>query len=215
MKAMLLAAGLGSRMGELTRKTPKPLLQIGRQSLIEHQLEKIQESGIDNVIINVSHLGEQIQSHLQDSHSHLKFSVEHKPLETAGGIIKALPLLGDTFLVSNSDIWCDHPLTKPTMGSKRAHLILVPNPEHNHRGDFHFQHGQLHTSKGPKYTYSGIAWYRAEFFRGLKTGKQALGPLLRKAISKKQVSAEVYTGTWIDVGTPERLNQVRAMVSSD
>lgn len=214
MKAMLLAAGLGSRMGKLTSKTPKPLLTIGRQTLIKHQLDILQEAGINNVVINVSHLGKQIQAHLQDSQLQLKFSVEHKPLETAGGIIKALPLLGDTFLVRNSDIWCDHPLTRPRMGSKLAHLIMAPNPIHNSSGDFHYKPGQLDIKNGPKYTYSGIGWYRAEFFRGLKTGKQALGPLLRAAIAKKQVSAEVYEGTWIDVGTPERLAEVRAMVKT-
>ena len=214
MKAMLLAAGLGSRMGQLTNETPKPLLRIGRQSLIEHQLEKLSDSGINQIVINVSYLGDQIQSHLKTSHLDLKFSVEYKPLETAGGIIKALPILGDTFLVRNSDIWCDHRLKKPRMGSKLVHLIMVPNPEHNPEGDFHFEHGKLHTRKGTRYTYSGIGWYKTDFFRGLKPGKRALGQLLRKAIAKNQVSAEVYTGTWIDVGTPERLNQVRAMVKN-
>jgi len=215
MKAMLLAAGLGSRMGRLTNKTPKPLLRIGHQSLIEHQLEKLSDSGVHQIVINVSYLGEQIQTHLKTSNFYLKYSVEYKPLETAGGIIKALPILGDTFLVRNSDIWCDPRLKTPRLGPKLAHLILVPNPEHNPEGDFHFQDGKLHTRKGTRYTYSGIGWYKAEFFRRLKPGKRALGPLLRNAIAKNQVSAEVYTGTWIDVGTPERLNQVRAMVETN
>lgn len=214
MKAMILAAGRGERMRPLTDLTPKPLLKIGGKPLIEHQINRLRQAGYRDIIINTAWLGEQIRQALGDGRRYqvnIRYSDEGKTaLETGGGIFKALPLLGDGhFLVINSDIWCDHPLTAPTFQNDYlAHLVLVDNPPHNNRGDFSLEHGMVRNTS-PQLTFSGIGWYHADLFTDCQPGKFPLAPLLRKAADENRVSGEHYQGMWLDIGTPERLQQIR------
>jgi len=117
MKAMILAAGRGERMRPLTDDTPKPLLRIGGQTLIEHHIHALAQAGFTELVINHAHLGEQIVAALGDGNAYgveIRYSAEAPPaLETGGGIFNALPLLGDDpFLVLNADIWTDFPLAE-------------------------------------------------------------------------------------------------------
>ena len=229
MRAMILAAGLGERMRPLTDHTPKPLLQVGGKPLIEHHLVKLAGSGITEVVINVSHLAQQVIDFCGDGKPWgltISYSPEDSPLETAGGIQRALPLLGDApFLVVNGDVWIDYPferLVGRDLGAgTQAHLVLVDNPPHHPLGDFHLDSAGVMALRGPEepgYTYAGLGIYAPAFFDGLAPGKTPLRPLLDRAIPAHRVSGEYHGGDWEDVGTPERLaaldTRVRATLSS-
>ena len=218
MKAMLLAAGRGERMRPLTDDTPKPLLRIGGQMLIEHHIHALAQAGITELVINHAHLGEQIVSALGDGDAY-GVSIRYSPetgsaLETGGGIFNALPLLGEQpFLVVNADIWTDFAFdTLPESPDGLAHLVMVGNPAHHPDGDFSLSNDRL-SQRGPAMlTFSGIGVYRPAFFAGCAAGVFPLGPLLRAAMDTDQVSGEHYTGRWFDIGTPERLAAVNDVV---
>ena len=216
---MLLAAGLGERLRPLTIETPKPLVQVGGKPIIEHHLEKLHAAGYSEIIINVSYLAQKIKNYLGDGQKYnvkIIYSDEGTtPLDTAGGIIHALPFLGeDPFLVMNSDIWCDHSLSFANLSSnKLAHLVLIDNPSHNSKGDFAYEYGKIYNSGKNFLTFSGIGIYRPELFINLPKTKSALAPILRTAIEDENVSAEYFTGNWFDIGTPERLKETNIFLS--
>jgi MurNAc alpha-1-phosphate uridylyltransferase len=222
MKAMILAAGKGERMRPLTETTPKPLLMVGGKRLIEYHLERLARHGFQDIVINTGWLGDQIPDTLGDGSAYgldIHYSHERpEPLETAGGIAHALHLLGpEPFLVINGDIWCDYePEADLDPGDMNAHLILVNNPEHNPAGDFALDHGQVHNEGKERCTFSGIAYYRPEFFKGLNTNQPlALAPILRKAADEGLVSGKKYEGTWLDIGTPQRLQELDIVLSGE
>lgn len=216
MKAMILAAGLGTRMRPLTNYTPKPLLLVGNKPLIEWQIDRLVAAGINEIIINIAHLGWQLPETLGNGERwgiQIRYSDEQKEgaLETAGGIIKALKLLGtQPFLVVNGDIWCDFDFKGLSLKSNNlAHLILVPNPPHHPQGDFGLVNERvLNQSTSPLYTFSGIGLYSPMLFANLPQGKRPLAPLLRAAMSQNRVSGQLYQGDWRDIGTPERLHEL-------
>lgn len=220
MKAMLLAAGKGTRMLPLTATTPKPLLKAGGRTLIEHQIRKLAGAGFTELVINHAWLGAQIEQALSDGHAHgvrIRWSREGEPLETAGGIVRALPLLGtEPFAVVNTDIWTDFPfatLKTALAAGDLVHLVLVPNPEHHPRGDFGLFGQRLDLAQAPeaqRYTYSGIAVFDPQLFSGMDDGKAPLLPLLQKAIGLGRASGQYFNGDWLDVGTPERLAELDA-----
>ena len=216
MRAMLLAAGRGERMGAFTAATPKPLLEIAGRPLIEHHLIRLRAAGISEVVINVSYLGEQIEARLGDGSRFdvaLHFSREPgEPLETGGGIRRALTMLGpEPFLVVNSDVWSDFDYRRlPESPAGLAHLVLVPNPAHHPLGDFALDGGRVHAEGAPRHTFSGIAVYRPELFVGLQEGRFPLAPILRAACAQGRVTGMLFEGLWIDVGTPDRLSRADA-----
>jgi MurNAc alpha-1-phosphate uridylyltransferase len=225
VKAMVLAAGHGTRMRPLTDHTPKPLLQVGGKPLIVWHIEKLKQAGFQDIVINIAWLGEQIPKALSDGSQfgvNLYYSDEQNEgaLETAGGIVKALPLLTETgdepFLVVNGDVWCDYSITNknPLMEGKLAHLILVNNPEHNPDGDFLLEDGNVKAEGSSKYTFSGIGYYHPDLFNELPHGKRPLAPLLREAMQENKVTGEYYSGDWRDIGTPERLADLDTFLSN-
>jgi MurNAc alpha-1-phosphate uridylyltransferase len=215
MKTIILAAGRGERMQPLTNTTPKPLLKAGDKRLIEYTIDALVQAGLHDLVINHAHLGEQFPAILGDGKRYgatIQYSNEHEGrLETAGGIINALALLGDApFLVVNGDIWTDYPfeqLANKTLNQQtQCHLVLVSNPEHHPNGDFALSSSLLSEEGNPKYTYSGIGIYDPALFKGLPTQAMPLKPILMKAIHAQQASGEIYDGQWSDIGTVERLN---------
>ncbi len=226
MKAMILAAGRGERMRPLTDSCPKPLLKVRGRPLIVWHIINLVRAGITEIIINHAHLGQMIEDVLGDGNqfgARLRYSAEGTALETAGGIARALPLLGPApFVVINGDIWCPHfnfeqvtsvlvdadmwgnayPIDQRDM----AWLYLVKNPPHVPEGDFGLTTFSLNNHGSPRFTFSGIGVYRAEIFDGIVADTPAkLSPLLRAAADRGQVGGELYRGDWTDVGTPERL----------
>ena len=188
--------------------------------LIEYHLLNLVQAGVRDVIINISWLAEQITQTLGDGSAYglsITYSDEgEEALETAGGIIQALPHLGeDPFIVINGDIWCDYDLARlvDMELQHEAHLVLVNNPEHNTEGDFAIEQGMIRNSGELKLTYSGIGVYTPAFFAETTPGKKALAPILRKKCEQDKVSGEVYTGQWVDIGTIERLAQLRSYLS--
>lgn len=215
---MILAAGKGERMRPLTDTAPKPLLKVQDKELIVWHIEKLAKSGFSEIIINIAHLGFMIPQALGDGSRwgvKLIYSDEQicGGLESAGGIIKALPHLSETFLVVNGDIWCDAEFNPSfTLGDNdTAHLVLVANPAHNPNGDFGFSNGRA-VEDGEKLTFSGIGYYKKEFFTGYEVDVLKLAPLLRQAIHEGEVSAELHSGEWVDVGTPQRLEELNLAV---
>lgn len=210
MKAMILAAGLGKRMRPLTDHCPKPLLPVAGKPLIVHHLERLRDAGIHEVVINISYRAEQIIDALGDGSAYgvcIHWSHETTPLETGGGILKALPLLGEApFLLINGDVWCDAlPACQALKETDLAHLVLVDNPRHHPHGDFGFNAGRVNQTDTPRLTYAGISIIHPKLLAEQTGGAFALAPLLRAAIDDNQVSGEYFTGYWVDVGTPERL----------
>ena len=225
MKAMILAAGRGERLRPLTDTTPKPLLQAGPKRLIEHLIDSLVQAGFNDLVINYAHLGEQYPDALGDG-SRYNARIQYSPeldggLETAGGIINALPMLGDTpFLVVNGDIWTDfdfRTLSPVKLAEdKLCHLVLVDNPPHNPDGDFALDEaGNIHSKEDQKWTFSGIGIYRPEMFTGLTNEKRALKPLFDQAIADQRISGEVFHGQWSDIGTVERLEALEKALLLD
>ena len=219
MKAMILAAGKGERLRPLTLHTPKPLIRAGGVPLIEYHLRALAAAGFTDIVINHAWLGQQIEDHLGDGSRFgvtIQYSAEGEPLETGGGIFKALPLLGDNpFAVVNGDIWTDYDfagLRQPLTGL--AHLVLVDNPAHHPGGDFDLQGAQvLDAVPGvDALTYSGIAVLSPALFKGAAPCAFKLAPLLRTAMADGQVTGERLQGHWVDVGTHERLAEVESLI---
>jgi MurNAc alpha-1-phosphate uridylyltransferase len=217
MKAMILAAGRGERMGALTAHEPKPLLAVGNSTLIERHLAKLAAAGFRDVVINLSYLGARIRERLGDGARFglaIAYSEEGEPpLETAGGIVRALPLLGaERFLLVNSDVYTDLDLRAFASGALASTLLLVPNPAHNARGDFGLDERGQTTADEPKLTYGGVAVLETRLFADLTPGRRPLKPVLDGAIARGALRGQFYDGVWIDVGTPERLEEARRSV---
>jgi MurNAc alpha-1-phosphate uridylyltransferase len=214
MKAMILAAGRGERMRPLTDHTPKPLLQVAGKPLIVHTINQLVAAGFNDIVINHAHLGYQIEAALGDGRefgTHIAYSPESEALETAGGIINALPLLGNApFLVINGDIATDFPFAElKNLTVDLAHLVLVTNPEHHQNGDFSVDNNGCVSDNGiEKFTFSGIGIYHPDLFKDIPLGKSKLAPLLRAGMAERRVSGQKYTGFWMDIGTPERLQEL-------
>lgn len=220
MKAMLLAAGFGSRMRPLTLTCPKPLLCAGGTPLIVHHIERLAAAGFHELVINTGWLGEQIEQALGDGRRwgvHIAYSREPEPLETAGGLRQAAALLGAApFLVVNADTWCDvdfNSLAQEPAGL--AHLLLVDNPAQHPDGDFHLRAGGRVQQQGlPRLTYAGIGVYRHELLQ-LDENEVKLAPLLRLAMTREQVSGTHFRGHWWDIGTPDRLARLDQFLQED
>jgi len=221
MKAMLLAAGYGKRLHPLTSNTPKPMLEVGAKPLLQHHIEHLALIGISELVINTSWLAEQIEDYFGDGSQFgvsISWSRESEPLETGGGIAKALPLLGEQpFLLVNGDIWTDFPLASAAVekvcGDTAAWLLMVDNPEHNPEGDFGLVDGLVGYQSSPKFTFSGISVLSPQLFSDYQMaypGQQVfpLRDVLRPAIAAGLVAGSVYSGNWCDVGTVGRYQQL-------
>ena len=221
MKGMILAAGRGERMRPLTDAIPKVLLEVRGKPLIVWSIEALARSGVREIVINHAHLGHMIEAALRDGRRFgvaIRYSREAEPLETAGGVAQALPLLGDEpFLVVNGDLFCDFDFSRLVgiaLGQDLAHLVLVANPPHHPQGDFALDGAQVAESGQSKLTFSGIGLYRPELFSSIRRGsKGQIASLLRAAMVRGLVSGEMHRGIWHDVGTPARLSALNERVA--
>jgi MurNAc alpha-1-phosphate uridylyltransferase len=221
MKAMLLAAGRGERLRPITDRLPKALVSVGGKPLIAWHLERLSRAGCPEAVINVSHLGEQIIDTIGDGRRfglQVSYSREATPLETAGGIAQALPLLGNLpFLLVNADIYCEAdfgPLLAHDLGAMLAHLLLVPNPRHRAQGDFSLVDGRVGKANGARYTYAGVAVMSPRLVASVARGSKApLAPLLYSAAEEQRITGELFHGLWQDVGTVERLAELETQLA--
>jgi N-acetyl-alpha-D-muramate 1-phosphate uridylyltransferase len=232
MKAMILAAGLGTRMRPLTDNIPKPMLRVAGKPLIEHHVRNCVAAGITEIVINHAYLGEQIEAYLGDGKRFgcsIEYSREGEPLESGGGIFRALPLLcgngrldsefGEKpFIAMNADVWTDYPLKKLhdislQKTSAHAHLVMTDNPLQHPSGDFYLRDGLLsEAGEGKKLTWTGLRVINPILFAGCSDGMFSIVPLLKQAMAKGLVSGEYYGGRWFDIGTPERLQQINELL---
>ncbi|MCP4278096.1 MAG: nucleotidyltransferase family protein [Gammaproteobacteria bacterium] len=214
MKAIILSAGRGERMRPLTDNTPKALLRVGEKALIEYHLEALAAAGVTDVVINLAWLGEQIPERLGNGSRYglaIEYSHEGQAaLETGGGIVHALELLGpQPFWVVNGDIYTNFTFDNNYLAdSDLGRLVLVPNPEHNPAGDFGLSDARVVNSAQQMHTYSGIALFRPELFAGQQEDAFPLAPILRTVVDQDRLAGQLHEGLWIDVGTPARLAQV-------
>jgi MurNAc alpha-1-phosphate uridylyltransferase len=221
---MILAAGRGERMRPLTDVTPKPLLIAAGKPIIVWTIEALARAGFRDLVINVSHLGEQIEAALDDGRPwdvKIRYSREAEPLETAGGIATALPLLGsEPFIVVNGDIHTDFDFSRlrgfaQAPEQTLAHLVLVDNPAHHPSGDFGLSEGCVANDAVARYTFSGVGAYRSALFEGIAPHTKAqLAKLLRPQIDAGRVTGEHHRGRWSDIGTPERLRELEAVLAA-
>ena len=226
MRAMILAAGYGKRMYPLTLSKPKPLVEVAGKPLIVHQIEKLAAAGFQDIVINHGWLGEQIEQALGDGRRwqvNIRYSPEGEPLETGGGIFKALPLLTDehhdSFLVVNSDIYTD--MDYSALGllgelpeDKRAHLVLVDTPSFKDQGDFNLTEAGDVTETPPKLTFSGVSVLSARLFDACQPGAFKLPPILIENIRQAKVSGHHHPGYWMDAGTLDRLKTLEQYLGS-
>ena len=220
MRAMILAAGRGERMRPLTDRTPKPLLEVGGQPLIVHHIRALATAGFRELVINLGHLGRQIEAALGNGRS-FGVDIAYSPeppgaLETGGGIFNALSLLGpEPFVVINGDIWTDYRYDLlPRRPDGLAHLVMIDNPEQHPDGDFVLTEGRVQAEGSDRLTFSGVSVLDPVLFQHCEPGRFPLAPLLRQAICNGQVSGEYYPGRWYDIGTPERLARLDAELQS-
>lgn len=223
MKAMVLSAGRGDRMRPLTDAMPKPLLRVAGRPLIEHAIGRLAAAGVTDLVVNLGYRGSQIRDHLGDG-ARLGVTIEYSdegepPLDTGGGVFRALDLLGDQpFLVANADIFSDFdfaPLAARAAAMPDrdlAHLVLVPNPVQHPTGDFAFDDGRVLNDGALRLTYAGLSILRPELFWNCEDGRFSLVPLWRHAAACGQLGGERYDGRWSDVGTPERLAALEAQL---
>ena len=218
MKAMILAAGRGERMRPLTDTLPKPLLPVAGKPLIEHHIERLAAAGVCELVINQGWLGDKLKAALGDGERwgvQIQWSDEGWPaLETGGGITRALPLLGESpFLLVNGDVWTDaNPGDLIRTISGYAHLYMVENPEHHPGGDFALENQCLSQQGDEKFTYSGIGIFHPKLFAGCRDEAFRLAPLLREAMDRGAVTGSMLPGSWVDVGTPQRLAALEAYI---
>lgn len=215
MKAMILAAGRGSRLRPLTDVMPKPLIPVGELCLIEHSILKLKRAGITDIVINVAYLADKIMRFLGNGARYgvtLEYSYEGEEcLGTGGGIFRALTLLGQQpFWLLSADVWSDFTVLSHQLASgELAHLIMVPNPEFHPRGDYGLMETGEITQENPKLTYAGISFLNPSLFEGCNQGKFSLSPLLNQAITRQAISGELYQGSWFNVGTELELARLR------
>lgn len=219
MRAMILAAGRGERMQALTLSRPKPLLTVGKHYLIEYAILQCQAAGITDIVINVCYHADQIMQALGDGSRYgvsIAYSVEKERLETGGGIVNALPLLGDQpFVVLASDIISAYDLKKLcVMGDGLAHLVLVPNPGFHTNGDFGLMNGWVSVEATPKYTFGSIGILHPALFEGCQPVRFPLRDVFIKAMAQPLITGEIYHGPWYNVGNPSQLAEVQALVNS-
>lgn len=220
MKAMILAAGRGSRLRPLTDNVPKALIEVQGTPLIVHHIQRLVDNNVSDIVVNLAHLGPQIKHCLGNGQQFgVNITYSEEPVggyETGGGIVNALPLLGDKpFLVVNSDIFCSFDFTRlPALDKQLAHLVLVANPAHNQKGDYSLQGHLLNVQQTHNnYTYSGIAVYDPKLFEACTLSRYSVTPLIKQAAKNQLVTGECFGGTWHDIGTVDRLRAAQKTIN--
>lgn len=221
MKAMIFAAGRGERLRPLTERVPKPMVEVRGRPLLEHQLDWLRRAGIREVVINLHHLGQQIVDAFGDGRRHgvkIAYSLEPQLLDTGGGLVKALPLLGtEPFLVLNGDIYTDFPFTAlpPALDAGvLGHLVVTPRPDFRERGDFEVADERI-TARGDSYVYCGIALLHPALLAGYPAEPFSLREAYFAAIERQALTAQIWNGYWTDIGSPEQLAEVNASPYSE
>lgn len=225
LSAMVLAAGLGTRMRPITDACPKPLVRVGGKALIDHAFARLREAGVRHAVVNVHHLADQVEAHLGAVQG-LEIDVSDERdalLETGGGVKRALPLLGPEFLVMNSDsLWTE---TTSNLGrllaawrsdSMDALLLLAARDSlgYDGGGDFHRHPGgrlsrRIQGQTAP-FVYAGVAIMKASSFAATPDAAFSLNLVFDRAIAAGRLFGIALEGEWLHVGTPEAIGAAEA-----
>ena len=217
MKAMILAAGRGTRLLPLTEAIPKPMIPISSEPMIVHQIRWLRRAGISEIVINLHHLAEQVTSYLgtgADLGVHIQYSVEEELLDTGGGIVQALPLLGsERFVLLNSDVWTSYRFQPSDEATRsRMHLVLVNLPDNRTFGDFSL-HEEIVVRNAREadrnLVFTGISYIQPEIFEGYFAEPFSIREVLFDEVAKGNVTGEFFDGVWFDVGTHDQLKALR------
>ena len=209
MKAIILSSGKGTRMMPLTKDMPKPMLEVNGVPLIAHKIKLLEDASINEIFINVAYKKDVITSYIKSLNKNIHLIDEgDEPLGTAAGIRNIVSQLKDeSFIVINSDIWTDYPLDQLkelNLNDNLAHIVLIETPDYL-AGDFDINGDAITTGK--KYVFSGIGKYHTELFK--KYNDKDLGDILR---AEEKISFSIYDRQWMDIGTPERLKQIKELM---
>jgi MurNAc alpha-1-phosphate uridylyltransferase len=209
MKAIILSSGKGTRMMPLTKDMPKPMLEVNGEPLIAHKIKLLEDASINEIFINVAYKKDVITSYIKSLNKNIHLIDEgDEPLGTAAGIRNIVSQLKDeSFIVINSDIWTDYPLDQLKeldLNDNLAHIVLIETPDYL-AGDFDINGEAITTGK--KYVFSGIGKYHTELFK--KYNDKDLGDILR---AEEKISFSIYDRQWMDIGTPERLKQIKELM---
>ena len=216
---MILAAGRGERLKPLTEHLPKPMIPIGGEPLIVHQIRWLRRAGIEDIVVNLHHLGDQIEGYVgggRDLGVHVHYSREAELLDTGGGIVAALPLLGDRpFLVLNGDVWTNYPFKQlVTCEPDVGHLVLTDTPAHRQTADFALRDGLVrrHGNADDNLVFCGIAVVNPGLFADAPSGPFNIAhELYFKAANAGRLTGEHFAGTWFDIGSHDQLKAVRRL----
>lgn len=215
---MILAAGRGERLRPLTDTMPKPMIPISSEPLIVHQLRWLRRAGIKEVVVNLHHLGEQIEAYVgsgRDLGVTVQYSHERELLDTGGGIANARSLLGDApFLILNGDIWTNYSFRQLLeVAPASAHVVLTPKPPHREAADFHMDGDHVRRGAANDLVYCGISVLSWQLFDAAPQAPFSLRDLLFRAVAAGTLHGELFDGTWIDIGSHDQLKAVRRMVA--
>ena len=231
-KAMVLAAGLGTRMREHMDDRPKPLVPIAGKALIDYTLDALERYGIEEVLVNVHHMADQIEAHLnaQSRPFTIRISDERgERLETGGGVKAALTILGTTpFFVINSDaLWTDEPtcplrdMAKSWSDDMDAMLMMVPRERamgYSGRGDFHMAANAALRRRGPDedapWLFGGVQILRPELMDNTPDGPFSLNLVYDKALSNTRLMGCELTGRWFHVGDLDGVNAAESWATT-
>ena len=220
MKAFILAAGLGTRLKDLTKDLPKPLLKVKGKSLIEWNILKLKRAGFEHIIINTHYLGDLIEDHIGNGEKFnlkISYSREEEILGTGGALIKAKDLIGtDTFLILSGDLWTDYPFSRLINydSKKKAHLILLKKGKEK-EADMNLKNDYIFVDKNSKeLTYSGIGLINPKIYEGIKVDQlQLWKDLLLPLASKQEISGEVYNGLALNINLKKDLEELDVVIS--
>ena len=221
--AMVLAAGLGTRMRPISQTVPKPLIEIGGRTLLDHALDRLAMAGVERVVVNVHYKADMVIERLAArDHPRIEISPEKELLETGGGVAQALPLLGEAFFVVNADVlWLDgkdYALTRlaSAFDANRMDAVLLLQRAGN--GDYFLDPLGTPRRRGERevapYIFSGIQLLHRRLFDGDLERRFSLNVLYTRAEESGRLHAIVHDGEWYHVGSPEGLAATRSRLSS-
>jgi len=218
-QAIILAAGRGLRLMPYTKNTPKPLMKIGNQTLLERQLNQLKLAGVEYVTIHTSYLGYKIKEYIGNGDRfdlEINYAHSDELLGAGGGIVFARDYLknpNNEFLLLNGDVLTDYNFSELLNLDKKdfvLKLVLIDNPKHNPKGDFNLDLNVVSKKKGKTFTYSGIAIIKPELFKRENINNiESFLILIEPYLNNNLIFGEYYNGSWDDIGNPERLDEIR------
>jgi MurNAc alpha-1-phosphate uridylyltransferase len=231
--AMVMAAGLGTRMRPLTATRPKPLVEVAGRPLIDHVFQRLAAAGVERAVVNVHYLADALVEHLGGRFEGIEVVISderQRLMETGGGLVQARDLLGDepVVVVNSDNLWVDGPVDAIRLLAARwddtamdALLLMIPLARaHNFRGpgDFHLGgDGRVTARRRPggvaPFAYTGVQILHPRVIRDWPEGPFSTNLFWDRALESERLYGQVHQGMWFDVGTPEAIPRTEALLA--